>query len=110
MKTSIETHVPLSGFPSYPEDEMRIRARAFHDSLATRRAVRAFSDKPVPREIIEACVAAAGSAAAAMAEVTPGMIFLKAGTLDDTSWLQPDLNMWCETAQSWVAIDDKLPQ
>ena len=62
MKTSIETHVPLSGFPSYPEDEMRIRARAFHDSLATRRSVRAFSDKPVPREIIEACVAAAGSA------------------------------------------------
>ena len=62
MKTSTETHVPLSGFPSYPEDEMRNRARAFHDSLATRRSVRAFSDKPVPREIIEACVAAAGSA------------------------------------------------
>lgn len=42
-------------------------------------------------------------------EVMPGMIFIKAGTLDDTSWLQPELHMWCETAQPWVKIDDALP-
>jgi hypothetical protein len=43
-------------------------------------------------------------------DVMPGMIFVKAGTLDDTSWLKPELNMWCDTAQPWVAIDDNLPR
>ena len=42
-------------------------------------------------------------------EVMPGMIFLKAGTLDDTSWVKPDINMWCATAQPWVVIDESLP-
>lgn len=39
----------------------------------------------------------------------PGIIFIKAGTLDDTSWLAPDMNIWCETAQPWVKIDESLP-
>ena len=42
-------------------------------------------------------------------EVMSGMLFLKAGTLDDTSWLKPELNMWCETAQNWVTMDPDLP-
>ena len=41
MKTTEDTHVPLTGFPHYPEAEMQARARAFHDSMATRRSVRA---------------------------------------------------------------------
>jgi iodotyrosine deiodinase len=62
MKTSDDTHVLLDGFPHYPEEEMLSRALAFHDRMASRRSVRQFSDKPVPREIIEACVRTAGSA------------------------------------------------
>ncbi len=49
----------------YPElsDESRIeRARAFLAEMATRRSCRAFSDSPVPREVIEAALRAAGSA------------------------------------------------
>lgn len=63
MKTSPETHVPLSSdFPHYSETEMLARAKAFHAALQTRRSVRAFSDQAVPQEIIEQCVAAAGTA------------------------------------------------
>ena len=51
----------------------------------------------------------AGSPLYSAPEVMPGMIFLKAGTLDDTSWLRPELNMWCDTAQPWVSIDQELP-
>ena len=43
-------------------------------------------------------------------DVMPGMIFLKVGTLDDTSWVKPDINFWCSTAQPWVSIDGSLPQ
>lgn len=63
MKTSPETHVPLSAdFPHFPIADMQARAVAFHDQMASRRSIRAFSDQPVPREIIEQCVLTAGSA------------------------------------------------
>ena len=51
MKTTEDTHVPLTGFPHYPEAEMQARARAFHDSMATRRSVRAFSDQALYRSV-----------------------------------------------------------
>lgn len=63
MKTSPETHVPLSdNFPHYPEADMQARAIAFHEQMASRRSIRAFSDKPVPKGVIEHCVLTAGSA------------------------------------------------
>jgi iodotyrosine deiodinase len=46
----------------YSQDDMLARARAFHAEMATRRTVREFSDRPVPREIMHACIATAGTA------------------------------------------------
>lgn len=44
-------------------DEQRIsRARAMRDRLKERRTCRYFSDRPVPREVIEAAIEAAGTA------------------------------------------------
>lgn len=54
--------VPLTSYQEYPVDEMRRRALAFRDDLRRRRTVRQFSDRPVPREIIEDCIAAAATA------------------------------------------------
>jgi nitroreductase len=54
--------VPLTGYQEYPVDEMRRRALAFRDELRRRRTVREFSDRAVPREIIEDCIAAAATA------------------------------------------------
>ena len=36
--------------------------------------------------------------------------WLKAGTLDDTSWLQPQVNVWCDSAQPWVQMSDAIPR
>ena len=41
--------------------------------------------------------------------VMPDVLFLKAGTLDDPSWLAPGMHMWCETAQPWVKLPADLP-
>jgi hypothetical protein len=38
----------------------------------------------------------------------PGLAFLKAGTLDDTSWIKPTANLYCESAQAWVEIDQGM--
>ncbi len=48
--------------PPRSEEEMRRAGRAFHELMATRRSVRDFSPRPVPRELIETAVAAAGTA------------------------------------------------
>jgi len=54
--------VPLSSFREYSEEEMGRRAAAFYEDLRRRRTVREFSDRPVPREVIEKCLLAAGTA------------------------------------------------
>ncbi len=53
---------PLTGHVEHPPQAMLERARGFRDEIARRRTVRHFSDRPVQREVIEACIAAAGSA------------------------------------------------
>ncbi len=54
--------VPLEGYIEYPPEEMLSRAKFFYESMKRRRTVRDFSDKPVPRELIEQLVLTAGTA------------------------------------------------
>ena len=54
--------VPLSHYREYPVEEMQRRAAEFYADIRRRRTVRHFSDRPVPREIIEQCLLAAGTA------------------------------------------------
>ena len=49
-------------FVRLPIDEMRERATSFHAEINRRRTVRQFSDEPVPRDLIETCLRAAGCA------------------------------------------------
>lgn len=53
--------IPL-GFQRLPEEEMIERADAFFRQMNRRRTVRAFSDRPVPRSIIEDCLRTASTA------------------------------------------------
>jgi nitroreductase len=53
---------PLAGYEEYPVDEMRRRAEAFYAEVDRRRTVREFSDRPVPREIVENALKAASTA------------------------------------------------
>ena len=60
--TSEGRFIPLPGYEELPVKEMRARARAFCDAMRQRRTVRHFSDRPVPRDIIESCLLTAGTA------------------------------------------------
>jgi nitroreductase len=53
---------PLSTYTEYPVEEMKERAASFRKAMQRRRTVRQFSTRPVPREIIEECLLAAGTA------------------------------------------------
>jgi nitroreductase len=54
--------IPLPGYREYPAAEMERRAKAFFEEVNRRRTVRQFSDRPVPRGVIELCLRAAGTA------------------------------------------------
>ncbi|HSG14694.1 MAG TPA: nitroreductase family protein [Anaerolineae bacterium] len=53
---------PLTGYVDYSSEEMAARAAAFYADIRRRRTVRDYSDRPVPREVIEQCLLAAGRA------------------------------------------------
>ncbi|MEX2285151.1 MAG: nitroreductase family protein [Gemmatimonadota bacterium] len=52
----------LRNYREYPVDDMIERSRNFLEDLQRRRTTRHFSDRPVPRSVIEHCIRAAGSA------------------------------------------------
>ena len=54
--------VPLPGYEEYPPELMQLRAAAFAALLQRRRTARQFSDRAVPRTLIEQCLLAAGTA------------------------------------------------
>jgi len=61
------TSTPPEGFIPYPRpaiepDELVARSRAIYEEADTRRSVRHFSDRPVPREAVEYAIRAASTA------------------------------------------------
>ena len=54
--------LPITAYVERPVDEIAARAIKFADRMHLRRSVRDFSDRPIPRYIIENIIRAAGSA------------------------------------------------
>lgn len=62
---SDEKFTPLSALGDYVarnDEEMSARAQDFFDDIRRRHSVRDFTDQPVPRDVVENCIAAAGRA------------------------------------------------
>ena len=69
---------------------------SYHDSGS--------SGSPVLRRFCAKC----GSPIFSEVAVTPATDWLKAGTLDDASWLEPTVGIWDESAQPWVPKSDRI--
>ncbi|MGM0589064.1 MAG: nitroreductase family protein [Bacteroidota bacterium] len=55
--------LPFSRFyRTRPTEELAVRAEEFYEMIKNRRSVREFSNRSVPREVIEWCIKAAGTA------------------------------------------------
>ncbi|USD41315.1 nitroreductase family protein [Vibrio sp. SCSIO 43135] len=55
-------HHPLNDYIEYPVEEMSSRSLQNYLDIKRRHSIRSFSDRPVPKEIIENCIRAAGTA------------------------------------------------
>jgi nitroreductase len=62
MNSKKVLQIPYDGYREYSPEEMLARARSFYEEVKRRRTVRDFSERPVPREVIEYCLLAAGTA------------------------------------------------
>ncbi len=54
--------IPLAGYEEFPVEEMRQRLNDFYAEMNRRRTVRDFSDRPVPKDIIETALKVANTA------------------------------------------------
>lgn len=64
------------------------------------------SGQPVYRHFCRDC----GSPIFSDVVTSPQLDWLKAGTLTDASWVKPAINVWCESAQPWVAYPEGVPR
>jgi len=76
------------------------------DTLATFEDSAGASGKPFYRKFCARC----GSPISGQGDAYAGIIFIKAGTLDDSSWVQPNAHIWCSEKQPWVTIEDAVSQ
>jgi iodotyrosine deiodinase len=54
--------MPAPAIDRRTNDQLLCRAREFHETMRQRRTIRDFSDRWIPREVIENCIRAAGTA------------------------------------------------
>ena len=64
------------------------------------------SGKPVTRWNCARC----GSVCYLECAADPGYVFLKAGSLDEASWVRPEMHIYTSAKQPWTVIRDDLPQ
>ncbi|MEE1877029.1 GFA family protein [Altererythrobacter litoralis] len=69
--------------------------------------VKTFNDKgdsggTVQRQFCPDC----GSPLFSLVEASPGLVWVKAGTLDDTSAIKPSLHVYTKSKQDWVELGD----
>ena len=62
------------------------------------------SGKVVYRRFCPEC----GSTIMDEAEAMPGVLMILAGTLDDTSWVKPASQIYCDSAQPWVQLGGEI--
>jgi hypothetical protein len=45
-----------------------------------------------------------GSPVASNVDVIPDLMMVRSGSLDDSSWVKPEMEIYCDDKQSWVAL------
>ena len=76
------------------------------DALASFETRAGPAGTPFQRSFCSRC----GSPVCAQGEAYPGIVFIKAGTLDEPGAVQPTVQLWCSEQRPWVHLDPQLPR
>jgi hypothetical protein len=88
-----QTGGPFSVFVGVPQAAFTCQG----DTLASFSTTGEDHGGETQRKFCSAC----GSPVFSIAAVAPELIFIKAGSLDDASWVQPTVEAWTSSAQPW---------
>ena len=91
-----QTGTAFSVLVGVPKTALSVQGnvKTFHDT--------GDSGQPVDRNFCPEC----GSPIISDVAVMPDLRFIKAGTLDDTSWLDPKMHVYCDSAEPWTPIPE----
>ena len=92
-----QTGSSFSVIVAVPRDSFEVEG----DSLASFTTVGSDTGREVSRQFCRDC----GSPIVSLADALPEMALIKAGTLHDSTWLEPTLHVWCDSAQPWVPLE-----
>ena len=88
-----QTGNPFSVVVGVPRDALKVEG----STLATFTTIGTDHGGETQRHFCSAC----GSPVFSNAAVAPQLVFIKAGSLDDASWIEPALEVWTSSAQPW---------
>jgi hypothetical protein len=97
-----QTGSPFSVVVAVPRDSLTVQG----STLASFATIGEDHGGETRRSFCTAC----GSPLFSIAAVAPQLAFLKAGTLDDASWVQPSVEAWTSSAQPWTPRFDGAAQ
>jgi hypothetical protein len=97
-----QTGTAFSVVVGLPVDALKVEG----DTLAMFKTVGEAQDSETERNFCSAC----GSPIFSLSSALPDLVWLKAGTLDDTSWLEPQVEVWGRSAQPWVEQAEGRPR
>jgi hypothetical protein len=97
-----QTGTAFSVVAVVPADQVDVKG----DTLGKHTTVNEDSGQDTERWFCTAC----GSPLYSISAALPGMLIIKAGTLEDPSWLDPQLEVWGESAQPWVSEVEGRPR
>jgi hypothetical protein len=72
------------------------------DTIASVTTVGEDTKQAVVRQFCAGC----GSPLISLPEATPDLAFIKAGTLNDTSWVEPEMEIWGRSSHKYVVKDE----
>ena len=97
-----QTGTSFSVVVGVPKAELEVKG----ETLASFATVGEDHGRETQRQFCSAC----GSPILSLSGGMPDVAILKAGTLDDTSWLEPQLEVWGSSAQPWVEPVEGRPR
>jgi hypothetical protein len=97
-----QTGTAFSVVVAVPIDALQVEG----DTLATITTTGDLHGQETERRFCSAC----GSPIVSLSPATPQLAYVKAGTLDDTSWLEPQVEVFGRSAQPWVEQVESRPR
>ena len=88
-----QTSSPFSVLVGVPREAFHVEG----GTLASFTTIGSDHGGETERNFCSAC----GSPLLSISPVAPQLIFIKAGSLDDASWIQPAIEVWTSSAQPW---------